>query len=374
MPLRTHKFLIILVLGLLIGCAEVSKKPSPPERPFLMMSSTTLEIPRVVFTLTQAMKDSPKPRQALIQSMDEIYSPKFRSALFFPLLDALKKRKTQRWLVRHYLDEYPQDIPHGFLERLQKTSGDQFLDLLELYLGSGRLEGLSLLERRLSQRKSVLARELLLHGEILLRLGYLDHAYQKLELNFSRFPEKYHKKLLFLTGQLAFYQGRFSACTRRFKELFNDDKYKGMVVEALVDAFLFQGITREAFRFSKIFSDQEFENPKAHLLRSKIYLLSNHPREARKEWLRAKSLGAFGERFHLQSFLLAHYFPHLVGNKDLGPFLDWKTGQRVAFPHRDALALYRQEYFRREYAKLHQKDAKRFPTLVLAPGVSKMKG
>ena len=365
MPLRTHKYFVVLSLALLFGCSKVSKKPSPPERPFLMMSSTTQEIPRVVSRLTQAVKDAKEPRQTLAQSIDEIYSPKVRSAMFFPLLDGLRKRKEQRWLVAHYLQEYPQDLPSGFLDRLQKSSGDQFLDLLELYLGSGRNQGLSLLERRLSQRKSILARELLLHGEILLRLGYLDQAYQKLEINFSRFPEQYRKKLLLLTGSLAFYQGRFSAVTRRFKVLFNDDKYKDVVVEPLVDAFLFQGKTREAFRFSKIFSDQEFENPKAHLLRSKIYLLSNHPREARKEWLRARSLGAFGERFHLQSFLLSHYFPTLVHPRDLGPILGWKKGKSAVFPHNDALALYRREYFKREYETLHLKDAKRFPKLVL---------
>jgi len=247
---------------------------------------------------------------------------------------------------------------------MMDSRGDLFLDLLELYVRSGQKTGFDRIDQRLTMRRSIAPGEILLHCEILIRLGKMKRASKKLPIDLESFPAAYVNRARSLSGIILFYQERYRACVEQMRVLFAMDDYRGSVVDYLVDAFLFLGNQQEAFRYAKVFASEEFENPRGHLLRSKIFLMSGNFREARKEWKRAKAMGAYGERFHIQSFFLSQVTRNLVSEEDLGPFSTRSPIQEAGLP--GGLERLRIRAYERELQFLKQKEPKKFaPSLRL---------
>lgn len=304
------------------------------------------------------LNESDDPNKTLRTRLREIYNGNFRKLLLFPLLSKLESRNLKTVVLSYYRDFYPKDIPDSFLDRMMDAKGDLFLDLLELYVRSGKQAGFERIDQRLSMRRSVSPAEILLHCEILIRLGEIQRALKKLPFDIESFPEAFLNRARSLHGIILFYQGRFKACTEQMRKLFSKDDYRDSIVDYLVDAFLLMGQNQEAFRYAKIFASEEFENPGGHLLRSKIFLMSGNFREARKEWKRAKAMGAFGERFHIQSFYISQVTRNLVTREDLGPFTT--SSDSPNFSAMKGLDRLRFLIYQQEFRMLQQKNPTQF--------------
>jgi tetratricopeptide (TPR) repeat protein len=358
--------IFIIFLWLWIGgCTEIKKKKSPLKRPFLMMNTGKQSLETTVDQLVRELKSEQDPSGFLEDRLQEIYSSSFRKILLFPLLGKLDERALRKTLISNYRDHHPKDIPTSFLDRMLQAKGDLFVDLLALYVRSGHQAGFSRIDQRLTLRRSVAPAEILLHCEILIRLGKIDRAAKKLPIDLASFPESHVNQARSLLGIIFFFQGRYSSCIDQVRDLFALDDYREAVVDYLVDSFLFLGNLTEAFRYSKIYATHEFENPRAHLLQSKIFLTSGNFREACKEWKRARAMGAHGERFHVQSFLLSHVSKNLVREKDMGPFLPGSAPQDLT--HSSGLQVLRFQKYAQELKSLKKREPRTFSSSVRLP-------
>lgn len=316
------------------------------------------------------LNDSKDPEKTLKTRLREIYNANFRKLLLFPLLFKLESRNLKAVLLSYYRDFYPKDIPDSFLDRMMDSKGDLFLDLLELYVRSGRQLGFERIDQRLSMRRSVAPAEILLHCEILIRLGEMQRALKKLPFDLESFPDAFVNRARSLHGIIMFYQGRYQACTEQMRKLFTQDEYRDSIVDYLVDAFLLMGENQEAFRYAKIFASEEFENPGGHLLRSKIFLMSGNFREARKEWKRAKAMGAYGERFHIQSFYLSQVTRNLVSREDLGPFASMSGSPDMS--SMKGLDRLRYEIYDQEFRMLKKQNPTKFSQSLNLPYMARV--
>ena len=121
-------------------------------------------------------------------------------------------------------------------------------------------------------------------------------------------------------------------------------------------------INRCALEVIQMASLDDFEDPIVHLLRAKVLLYADHHRAAKKHWLIARSLGAYGQLYEEISFLISHYYKREVSRAEQGNFAKILTEEKISELGLN-LDFYQMRMFALQYEKLKRKNPKILKTL-----------
>tara|TARA_B100000674_G_scaffold491591_1_gene509875 strand:- start:1159 stop:2274 length:1116 start_codon:yes stop_codon:yes gene_type:complete len=344
-------------------------------KPFLSLVTSNQNIEQVVNRLINDLSNSYEREKLLVRRLDGLINRKFRKKIFFPLFQKLND-PLRRIMIKQYSRFRPLDLPDQFHRFLMAYEGSHFADLLQLYLASNDAQDLEDIEQRLhflGLRYGSKYR--ISHARVLFRLGRLGEAFYKVEAavdvirnkfkdknidpftryaDWKNFSESEHRDILELcemSGKIALLQGNGVLATKRLALLFHHPYYRGVVFEDLINALLEQNSYRKALEVIRMASLDDFEDPNVHLLRAKVLLYSDHHRAAKKHWLIARSLGAYGKLYEEVSFLVSHYYEREVSSGEQGEFASISSS---LFPKDSELSLdfYQMRMFVLQYEKL----------------------
>ena len=340
----------------------------------------------MVDRLINDLNNSYEKEKLLVKRLDGLINRKLRKKIFFPLFQNLND-SLRREMIKQYSRFQPLDLPDQFLGFIMAYEGTHFSELLQLYLASNDQKGLSAIEQRLhSLGMKHGSKYRISHARVLFRLGRLGEAFYKVEASVDDIRNKLKRQnldpfskyadwkdltesdrndileLCEMSGKIALLQGNGILATKRLALLFHHPYYRDLVFKDLINALLQQNSYKKALEVIQMASLDDFEDPIVHLLRAKVLLYADHHRAAKKHWLIARSLGAYGQLYEEISFLISHYYKREVSRAEQGNFAKILTEEKISELGLN-LDFYQMRMFALQYEKLKRKNPKILKTL-----------
>ena len=372
---------VSLIVALISGCRQPSTTGQVKPKPFLSLVTSHQNLNQVVERLISDLNHSYEKEKLLVKRLDGLINRKLRKKIFFPLFQKLND-SLRHEMIKQYSRFRPLDLPDQFHGFLMAYEGAHFSALLQLYLASDDRKGLSAIEQRLHLLGIKYGSKYRIsHARVLFRLGRLGEAFYKVEASVDEIRDKLRRKnldpfskysdwkdlsesdrndileLCEMSGKIALLQGNGILATKRLALLFHHPYYRGLVFKDLINALLQQNLYKKALEVIQMASLDDFEDPIVHLLRAKVLLYADHHRAAKKHWLIARSLGAYGQLYEETSFLISHYYKREVSIGEQGNFAkiltevkDSESGLNLDF--------YRMRMFALQYEKLKRNNPK----------------
>ncbi len=372
---------ISLLVALISGCRQPSTTRQVKPKPFLSLVTSHQNLNQVVDRLINELNNSHEKEKLLVKRLDRLINRKLRKKVFLPLFQKLND-SLRREMIKQYSRFRPLDLPDHFHAFLMAYQGEHFSDLLELYLSSNYKEDLEKIEQRLHLLGIKYGSKYRIsHARVLFRLGRLGEAFYKVEASVDDIRKKLKHQnldpfskysdwkglseatrddvleLCEMSGKIALLQGNGILAAKRLVLLFHHPYYRGLVLKDLISALLQQNSYKKALEVIQMASLDDFEDPIVHLLRSKVLIYADHHRAAKKHWLIARSLGAYGQLYEEISFLMSHYYKREVSRGEQGNFAKILTEDELAESGLN-LNFYQMRMFALQYEKLKRNDPK----------------
>ena len=377
---------VSLFVALISGCRQPSTTRQVKPKPFLSLVTSHQNLNQVVERLISDLNHSYEKEKLLVKRLDGLINRKLRKKIFFPLFQKLND-SLRHEMIKQYSRFRPLDLPDQFHGFLMAYEGKHFSSLLQLYLSWNHNQGLEQIEQRLHLLGMTHGDKYRIsHARVLFRLGRLGEAFYKVEASVDAIRHKFKHKnldpfskysdwkglsesdrndileLCEMSGKIALLQGNGILATKRLVLLFHHPYYRGLVFKDLINALLQQNSYKKALEVIQMASLDDFEDPIVHLLRSKVLLYADHHRAAKKHWLIARSLGAYGPLYEEISFLMSHYYEREVSRGEQGNFAEILAEQRISKTSLN-LDFYEMRMFALQYEKLKRNDPKILKTL-----------
>ncbi|PCJ17094.1 MAG: hypothetical protein COB02_14660 [Candidatus Cloacimonadota bacterium] len=354
--MRSIYTLLIVSLFFTTGCGKKNRLKTKARKSFLMMVNSPKEVTEWVSNLANEVNESATPEKRLLSGLDEMFSNRKQNNVIFSLFDKIKKPFLKKYVLEYYAENSSEEIPKDFMERVRK-SGQYLSSMMDIYFASETILHAKELEQLYRKKKRVTLKEILQLSELLMNQGKFAESSKYLLFHLKNFPKESRKRASFLLGKMAFFQENYKVCNSYLKPLFHLPKYKKKVVDYIVDSFILQKEFLSASKFIEVYRASDFTNAHPHVLKSKIFLFSNHYKVALKQWIMSKNMGADSIAFQIQSFYLSHYYPREVQESDMGIFASWKKENIGFIPPIKSLDFQSRRSYVNQYNLLSRKDS-----------------